>query len=283
VTGRLDASFGTKGRTAVAIGRCRYWVGRALQEPNGRIVLATRSCGDAGRDDGFWDIARLLPGGRLDRSFGQQGFAHIRVGSPNASAYTGIAEDLVRRRDGSILAAGGVALGDGKFAIALVQLTHRGRLDRGFGTGEIAIHHLQHEPSFGDLLLRSDGTVLLSACDHAYGEPGSMFVAAFRPDGTPDGSWGTSGVVRLEDRLGVSDTSCGNLVELGDRRIFLLMHRLALLSPSGRLVASFGDRGVLSTRVADDVALAPGRRVFVAGGVALPGQTSGLAIFRYAP
>jgi uncharacterized delta-60 repeat protein len=78
--GRLDSAFGREGRAAPDL-----HARSVLVQPDGRIVAA----GDAAAPRGDFAVARLLPSGQRDRSFGTAGLAAADLGggtSDNVSA-----------------------------------------------------------------------------------------------------------------------------------------------------------------------------------------------------
>jgi uncharacterized delta-60 repeat protein len=281
--GRLDETFGTGGRTRFAVGRCRYRVGSAQRQRDGKLVVDLASCREE-PDDATWELGRTLPNGRLDRSFGSGGIARIRVGVRGGAAYISSAEEVVLLSGGALIAAGDTTPEPGKRALAVVRLTAAGRVDTAFGADGFVVHPAEGDVIFGDLAARSNGGVLVAGCDDRGGSPeDSMFVAAYNADGSLDRSWGTDGVGRYEARVGMHDVSCAALAERTDGKVFLLGNDLALLDRNGAFDASFGDQGVVQARTADALLLQPRNRVLVAGGVDLPEQKRGIAIFRYLP
>ena len=134
--GSPDATFGTGGRVATNPKR-RYTGGPSVLQ-NGKIVVAGAA------HDAFLVLARFDARGRLDPTFGKDGFAEIRSvgGAPSA---------VVEQSDRKIVLA---TLAYGGDEGAVVRLLPDGRLDPGFGDGGIV--------RFGSvaLALQSDGKIL---------------------------------------------------------------------------------------------------------------------------
>jgi hypothetical protein len=125
----------------------------------------------------------------------------------------------------------------------------------------------------GDVVRTPAGRVLLAGCIF----PRLTAVVGFRDDGTPDPGWGTNGVA-----IPTRGFECGKLALRPDGEVFFLATRkLVLLRADGTLDMRFGVGGAIHTRTGDLMRLEPGRRVVVAGGVDLPGQHRGVAVFRY--
>lgn len=121
--GNLDRSFGTDGTVATDFGDGGVAFALALQ-PDGKVVAA----GATGRGDfaiGKFTLARYLPNGSLDRSFGVDGKVISDFG------WSGIlALDL--QPDGKLVAAGAAEIGDRR-AFALARYLSDGSMDPTFG------------------------------------------------------------------------------------------------------------------------------------------------------
>ncbi len=124
--GELDRGFGRRGFARSRVGahcRCAYGLGLA-RDRQGRLVLS----GFAGKNNPSFALARFLPGGRLDRSFGDGGF--VRTGVPGHPSYgDGVAVDS----RGRIVVAGATErphLYQGKLTV--LRYRPNGDLDRSF-------------------------------------------------------------------------------------------------------------------------------------------------------
>jgi uncharacterized delta-60 repeat protein len=143
--GSLDAGFGKSGKVTTAP-KLHYRGGPATLQ-GAKIVVAGYA--DSGSDF-FPVVGRFMEGGRLDSSFGAQGFVEIRrvTGQPTA---------VLTQADGKILVAvdnrGSDQQGDG----AVVRLRRNGRLDTSFGRGGIV--RISDEVSA--LALQMDQKILL--------------------------------------------------------------------------------------------------------------------------
>jgi uncharacterized delta-60 repeat protein len=96
---------------------------------DGSRVLAAATCVCAGGRDDDFEIARLGPGGRRDRSFGAGGRTVIGFGANDAEA-----SSIAVGPDGRAVAAGSVRIG-GSERWALARVTPDGDPDRSFGRG----------------------------------------------------------------------------------------------------------------------------------------------------
>ncbi len=133
IDGTLDESFGRDGKvtTWFRSGRCTgasESFGLALQ-PDGRIVEGgTAVC--AAAYDVRWALARYLPNGRLDQTFGGDGrvVTIFRAKEGEADWMWG---GVAIQTDGKIVAAGATGSADIHFTLARYRT--RGRLDTTFG------------------------------------------------------------------------------------------------------------------------------------------------------
>jgi uncharacterized delta-60 repeat protein len=126
--GQLDPSFGDGGIARHDPIRRTYTSDVAVQ-PDGRIVLVGRTFkpGDA-NDDDVGCAMRLLPDGRLDRSFSRNGVVRVDHGHGD-DALIGV--EMQGRR---IVAGGeGRVTNSGTGGFAAVRLRRNGSLDRSFG------------------------------------------------------------------------------------------------------------------------------------------------------
>jgi uncharacterized delta-60 repeat protein len=186
-TGRLDQSFGKGGITDIGLPRSWTTALAATVLPDGDLVLA----GDAGRPAGnrFVALVRLLPDGRLDRSFGHEGRSLIRIGS-NARA------TLLARAGGSLIVAGErFSKRDSKRAFAL-RVSTDGRRQRSLGHGGFLDASGIKRPIA--ILPSHRGIVLVGSLPQ-----GGVVLRAFGPrHGTVDHRFGVEGTVQAAVRQG---------------------------------------------------------------------------------
>jgi uncharacterized delta-60 repeat protein len=156
--GSLDPHFGTNGialthRDGVDLAQA------AAVTPAGKTVVGGSAASLGGTAPVTFALARYDKDGSLDRTFGELGFVHTRVGGSPSTAYA-----LAIQRDGKVVAAGGGSLIKGvDFALARYQ--SNGALDRTFGrngvvwtsyrAGDSTIHALALQPN-GDIVAAGD-------------------------------------------------------------------------------------------------------------------------------
>lgn len=215
----------------------------ALQ-PDGRVVVAGR----AERAPGDYDIAvaRFLPDGAPDDSFGENGRAVLGIddGAPTLDEAWAVAI----QEDGRIVLAG-TSTGDDSRMFA-ARLTTEGLPDASFNLGGHRLVGFGLVPSAlgRALAIRDDGALLVGGYVHD-GETADFAVAALHADGTFDVGFGSDGRVTID--LGAEDgafamtmDAAGRLV-LGGVSIVGGSADIAALRllPDGTPDASFGDGG----------------------------------------
>src|SRR5438105_5384801 len=130
--GGLDPSFGHRGVVTTDFGGTEVGSGLAVQS-DGRIVAVGASV-RADSDNDF-AVARYLPDGSLDPSFGRDGTVITDAGGRDA------AYDVAIQADGKIVALGSSETGGGagtSIEATLIRYNRDGALDPSFGTHGVA-------------------------------------------------------------------------------------------------------------------------------------------------
>jgi uncharacterized delta-60 repeat protein len=218
----------------------------ALQR-DGKIVAALASGGETP----FVGAARYRPNGRLDRSFGPDGFAefereHLFRGVPGAKQGQAVAV----QRDGKILIVGyrNSVFSSGWTAPLLLRLRPNGKPDRSFGSrGLVAPRPREKDGAVlhGVAVQRNGRIVAVGARNERRGGKPAGLVIAYRPDGRVDRRFGRNGRVAFPHRREFSTTSLRDIVVLPSGKMLVvgyLANRLfvARLWPNGGLDRSFG-------------------------------------------
>lgn len=176
-----DSSYGKSGVSASVPLGARF----VAVDDQGRTVVA----GDAGVGGNCHDcqptrvtaVARLLPNGAPDKSFGKEGMLLLPL-SDSEGPVTG----LVVEADGSIVVGS---------EAAIFGVTPGGQSSTTFGNGgTVAIDGnvaAITQTSSGDLIVA--GTSAKFCC----GERGSFVLHAFLADGRPDSAWGSGGLAKI--------------------------------------------------------------------------------------
>lgn len=132
------------------------------------------------------ELARLLPDGTLDPSFGNAGVVTVEAGGKPLTT----AHSIAVREDGTIVLSGTV---DGSHG-DLVALSSSGAPDPGFGSNGV----LAVPPETGALLALPGGALLTSSSYTCCGPgAGVILIRRYLAEGQPDASFGESGVARV--------------------------------------------------------------------------------------
>ena len=267
--GTLDPSFSGDGRARTAFGTSNDFANSIALTPAGRIVVAGSSVNATGED---FALARYLPNGALDPSFGGDGKVSTDFGGNNDDA-----SSIALTPAGRIVAGGGSFNATGE-DFALARYRPNGTLDRSFGgDGKVRTDFGGPGDDASAVALMPSGRVI--AAGAALGASGYDFaLARYLPSGALDSSF--SGDGRLLTDFGSSidlanSTALdarGRIVVAGSRTLGLYADfALARYLPNGALDPSFsGDgRQTTATGSGDDVAwaveLEPRGRI-IAGG-----------------
>jgi uncharacterized delta-60 repeat protein len=230
--GAPDPAFDGDGQTSFDISGSDVFEAVALQ-PDGKIVLGGSFAPGGARGFG---VVRLTPSGSFDPAFG--GVRRIEFG-PNDYAW-----DLAVQPDGKILIAGFTESG-GVYQAAIARLTPSGEPDPGFGIGGERVFAALEEVQA--IALQPDGRIVLAG--YAGPAPSDMAVARLNPDGSPDPSFASGGVARVD--FGSFDSAYGAVLQPNGKIVVAGSARvggsdriaLARLQPGGALDTTFAGDG----------------------------------------
>lgn len=217
--GTLDTTFGDGGRVTTSFSGSSAYVSALLLEPDGRLVaVGDITPGDAVNSDVA--VARYLPDGRLDSSFGGDGIALTDVrGGPD------FASSVTRGPDGSVVVGATSGQPDPSAPATstwtLLRYGADGTLDPAFGGGD-GIAESDLSPGFEtlrSLTTQDDGRVVAVGHINPDGRSEQVAVARYLPDGRLDTSFGGGD--------GTVSTQAARLSEGED----------VVVQPDGRLVA----------------------------------------------
>ena len=240
--GRLDSGFGNGGTVITDFDSRPYTdlIHAAVLQPDGKVVVAGETM-TGNIADSQYALARYLPDGQLDPSFDGDGKLTTEFGPGLDAAYT-----VVIQPDGKLVAAGrGTWCGP-----TLARYLPDGQLDPGF--------------------VRRDGTVRTSMCaanSAALDRDGNIVlaggtlnstlefaVARYRPDGTPDRSFGENGEVatRVGRQAGAQAIALqpdGKVIAAGYGDVGSGRYTFAVARylPDGRLDNSLDGDGIATT------------------------------------
>lgn len=286
--GTLDPSFGSGGvaSTDLTDGGSDGANAVALQS-DGRIVVSGEAITFGRRSVTVAaGVARYLPDGSLDSSFGRDGI--VTVSLTGARLF---ANDVAIQPDGKIVVLGTRSVCDEDFnctdAFAFLRFTSSGALDRSFGQRGIVITVVGSSSLATELALQSDGKLV------AVGRSDGRFVLTrHNTNGSLDLTFGQGGIVTTlfpegESRArGVVIQPDGKIIAAGAAGQFSGgVMALARYSSDGSLDSAFGSGGLVTTSIesgagAADVALQGDGRI-VAGGTAITDFGPTFALARY--
>jgi uncharacterized delta-60 repeat protein len=277
--GSRDPGFGDDGTVTIPVTAIlpKHDGAEALAvDRDGRLVSAGFSSCPRGACRGV-ALARHLPGGGLDRSFGGDGrVSTLGVGLRRINS-------VVAQADGSLAVAGErshQAPGGPGQAAFIARYTEAGQLDTSFG-GDGIVDFQPSSPAertvVGGLARQRDGKLLITG--YGYKHSGSLFgfVARFRSNGALDRSFAADGVLRIPQRVGflpvmaaITTLADGQIVATGGDSGWF---RTLRLEPDGSFDRSFSGDGFVNTRTGSSsgaraIVVSPSGEMTVGGGAA---------------
>lgn len=183
--GALDRSFGAGGKVVTQVGASEDRIYTLVAQPDGKLVAA----GYAVRDGLGVALARYLPDGRLDPSFGSGGKVVTVLGGADW------ARALVRQPDGKLVAAG-CTWHENRWKFLLLRYAADGALDAGFGTAGVVVTPLgQFENCAEGLVVQPDGRLVAVGFMGNHDRRWNFVLARYNADGSRDASFGDGGFV----------------------------------------------------------------------------------------
>jgi len=185
--GRLDRSFSGDG---VASARFPGFVQtRALAvQDNGRIVVGGHMLTTAGDRD--FAVARLMPNGRLDRSFSGDGRRTVGFAGDDDDLFA----DLAIQPNGRIVLAGQSRQPPNSFDVALARLRPNGELDKQFSSNGRTTEAFSTLVDRADsVAIQDDGRIVTAGAIDVGAAVFHFLVTRFRPNGNLDTSFAGDG------------------------------------------------------------------------------------------
>jgi len=198
--GRLDSTFAGDGRRTTDVTPQFDQANDVVVQSDGRIVAVGTAAMET--DSEAFALARYLPDGRLDATFGTGGKVRtLFTGDQDCSPAQGDAAAL--QADGRIVAAGMTGCGHPNFALA--RYLPDGSLDASFGgDGKVATIFAPGDCSDAakDVAIEPDGRIVAAGVAGC-GDPHPRFaIARYAANGTLDAGFGTGGKVATPIRAG---------------------------------------------------------------------------------
>lgn len=251
--GRLDPTFGNGGRANVldqGAGCHSVHPATAGIDSQSRTVVAgtLRECNSEGS---VFLVVRVLPGGDLDTSFGDQGIVLLDPGVNDRAV------DLEIGPGDSILVGGDVSAGWPGSAFIVARLNDRGALDPSYGDGGTAIVPLGHRGGVAAMAVDAKGRATLAGCCRIRHRRRIGIIRLTR-GGELDDSFSGDGRRPLDlgrreeaSALAIGKRGrvfvAGSVAERKPRRTQKTDLALARLNSNGPLDRRFGRRGVVTT------------------------------------
>ena len=267
---------------AVGLGSNEDARGLALQG-DGKIVVAGEVL-IPGAAESDMALARFLPDGLPDTSFGDQG--HVQYGFGQEDVARGVA----LQSDGKIVVAGYTdPFGSVARNFMIARFNPDGTEDGTFGFGGFNVLDFMGGEDYGNALaLAPDGKIVVAGT--VFNGARNVFgIARFNADGTPDTSFDTDGKQLVEFVIGLSHVANAVVVQ-PDRKIVVAGtvggdFALLRLNENGSLDGTFGLSGLMRTDMGGDDSLNALIRLpnggFVAAGFRTASGNSDFALAQY--
>ncbi|MGN6276083.1 MAG: delta-60 repeat domain-containing protein [Solirubrobacterales bacterium] len=256
VPGELDPSFGVGGKVQAPFGPESFAGGVAVQG-DGKILVA----GSPEESEAF-SIARLLPDGALDPSWGAGGVATTPLGK---FAY---AEDVAVQPDGKVVAVG-EAPGKENEDFAIVRYLANGTPDPSFGGGDGIV--ILPVGALGDqahaVAIGPGGRIAVVGVAERPSFRDAVGVAMLESNGTPEAAFGAGGTTVIQTESGEDDRGEGVAFQ-PDGKIVIADSTgagggdgftLIRLGLDGKPDSSFGGDGVVETPIPGEGGIEEGR------------------------
>jgi len=243
VSGSLDSSFGTGGKT-----NSTHFVWQSINQiatqADGKII-AVGQCATGSNNRNFY-VVRYNSNGSIDTTFASSGFLNFDV---NGGSYYDEAQTVKLQADGKILVGGVVGTVLDRYYLGVIRLNQNGTIDTTFGnqgkslftmTGFTTSSVLNFRLS--DIALQSDGKIVVAGLyNYKYS------VARLNTDGSLDLDFSNDGKVTID--FGSSSETAEKIKILSDSRILIggssnpSVAAWCMLQPDGSLDTSFGTGG----------------------------------------
>jgi uncharacterized delta-60 repeat protein len=246
--GTLDTSFGGDGRATAGFGgrECTGEETDAVLDALGRVVVA----GSTGCRHGKFALARFMPDGTLDDSFGGDGKIVTAFGPECVSRAFGVAV----QSDGKIVAAGARGFTCPNVKFALARYHDDGSLDVSFGDdGRITADFTPRWDIASDVAVEQNGGIVAAGTAAIERDHARFALARFLPDGTPDDSFDGDGrATTFFGQCPANGTTmgvgAGGRIVVGGWAGCISKFAIAAYSDDGSLDRSFGAGGRVTTR-----------------------------------
>jgi len=267
--GSLDPTFGTNGLVTTSLTGQDDRIAAVALQLDGGIVVA----GHTFEINSLWTgiVARYIPNGALDNSFGSGGIVDSLIQMPSSAA-----SDVLIQPDSMILVAGNALDSSGMRGVFLTRIHVDGTPDPFFGTdGVVLLMDPQDTTNYLEkIALQPDGKILFAGVSSITGGNGRLMVKRFLDNGQIDTTFSGTGtylgpLTNISSIFaGIALQSSGKIIatcnDLGD----IVTYQL---EPTGLLDTTFGTNGIASVTILGggamgyDLHLQPDGKILVAG------------------
>lgn len=246
--GDLDPTWGEEGVTITVVTEGNEWANSHVLLDDGRYVVV----GWFNDPPGSFGVVRYMPDGQLDPSFGNGG--HVMTDFTDDPELVDAAWAVAARPDGGLYVIGDTCDADYDVCeLAIAAYMPDGSLDAGFGEGGLATVASELGPTYawpGRAIVQPDGKLVAGGVVYMEDVDSDLLFARFRPDGTPDETFGDGGVTITD--LGERGSSLQDMMALPDDQILAVGVFGNPIDPlSGELdagfIARFNEDGSLDT------------------------------------
>jgi uncharacterized delta-60 repeat protein len=272
--GSLDPTFGSGGRVVTPVGTEDRGNALAMQ-PDGKLVVVGKTRPGSVRFD--YAVARYNTDGSLDTSFAGDGTFVLSLniqGSPEDEAMS-----VAIQPDGKIVVAGNArTTGGGLTHSGVLRLNPDGTPDPGFGVNGLVLIEAAVDKA---VVIQADGKIVSAGGSSTFSpsQLANYQLARLNPDGTPDSTFGTAGLL-IVDFAGSGDSVWGlalqpdgKILAAGTSRVIGQSDNFAVarINTDGTLDATFGNQGKVTTDFATDadvgraITLQPDGKIIVSG------------------
>lgn len=242
--GTLDPSFGGNGAVTTDFGGQTDQSFSVIEQSDGKIVAFGFS--DYGN---YQSLARYLPNGDLDTSFGTNGKVINDFNNDPGFIWYG---SVVQQADQKLVTGATHRLPGSNNDFFLARYLTNGDLDTSFGNNGTVMAHYGVDILSGIAVL-SDGNIIAGGWS-TVGNSDHVLLAKYLPNGDPDTSFGVDGIVATD--INYQDAIVFPFVVLDDGKIavgfrgtggVLTLHQYL---SNGTLDPTFGTDGILQTPLA---------------------------------
>jgi uncharacterized delta-60 repeat protein len=212
--GSIDSSYGDAGQAvfpkSMGGGDIRDI---AVDADGNAVVVFSYSNGD----NNDFGVARMLPDGTLDPTFGTDGWTFADGGDDSGDSPRSVAID----GDGTILVGGnGRVAASTDTDLLVMRFESDGTLDAAFGTGGVAAIDSGSSESGGAIAIDGDGNIAIVGNFGCCGS-GDVVVGRFDSGGTPDATFDGDGVLTFDLGGGDEDRADGVTIDGSDRIVIV--------------------------------------------------------------